>query len=611
MDLPAGQPECGIALFRSEIVIDRPWEISYDASADEFCRIYLDGECISRGPERGSAQYWFKISGKLYLAAGKHRLTAEVFAFGIKLTAYAQESVRHGFFWQDSAGLFNDWQCKVMENITFSEPFPDWGVYPRVHVGKEFSSVLDGGGDAPWQKVEFFADDRILHDRMLPEMRFEKCDKWHYDAGLVSFDHYICAYGSYRFEGHGEVQMRWSETPYVNEEYNPFVFVGDKGRRDGKFFVGNRDVFEVNGSLDWQDFHFRAGRYLEITVTGDVKISKMEFYRTGYPWKFKELPPTGSEKFDRFARMVLRTIECCTWETFMDCPFFEQLMYVGDSRITALLTYVLTDDKRLVEKALKFFAMSLQSNGMIYSHTPAKHEQMIPSFALIWVLMLRDYAEVSGNIALVRELLPAARRIMEAFPPENGWLFLDWVPTWNNGVPNGDCAINWLWCQALENQSFLENFCGNTDSAAHYLDQARKVSEKLCRENWDDKAGLFTDWNTHYDFNEHTQVLALLCDTLPPEKSRRIVDVMQNFYFVEKSSAYFSFYYLQAMCKHKQKTLFDRRVQKFLEFEDQGLDTTPENFGSETRSDCHIWSGHPLYFILKNKTEWFPAENEM
>ena len=73
---------------------------------------------------------------------------------------------------------------------------------------------------------------------------------------------------------------------------------------------------------------------------------------------------------------------------------------------------------------------------------------------------------------------------------------------------------------------------------------------------------------------------------------------MQKFYFIDKSGAYFSFYYLMAMCKHGQKTLFDRRIQKFLEFEDQGLDTTPENFGSETRSDCHVWSGHPLYFIL-------------
>ena len=599
MDLPAGHPECGIVLFAGEVEIDRPLDINYEASADEFCRICLDGKCIARGPERGSAGYWFKMTGKIHLEPGKHKLIAEVFAFGITLTAYAQESVRHGFYWHDSEKLFRNWQCKVLENISFSEPFPDWGTYPRVHVSKEFTKVSDGGGNAPWQKVEFFEDDRELHDRMLPEMRFEKYDQWQKNDTLITFDHYVCAYGSYRFEGQGEVKMRWSETPYADEEFNQFVFVGNKGNRDGKYFVGNWDVFEVDGELEWNDFHFRAGRYLEIVTSGDVKAVKIEFFRTGYPWNFKKLPPLGSPKADRFGQMVLRSIECCTWETFMDCPFFEQLMYVGDSRITALLTYMLTDDKRLVEKSLKFFAMSLQSNGMIYSHTPAKHGQMIPSFSLIWVMMVRDYAEFGGKAELVKELLPVTRRIIESFPPETGWLFLDWVPSWDNGVPKGDCAINWLLCLALENQSYLETFCGSADKAADYLEQARQLSEKLCREKWDENVGLFTDWNTHYDFNEHTQVLALLCDSLPQEKCRRMLEAMQKFYFIEKSGAYFSFYYLMAMCKHGQKVLFDRRVQKFLEFEDQGLDTTPENFGSDTRSDCHVWSGHPLYFALR------------
>lgn len=598
MDIPANHPECGIALYRSEVVLSRAAEISYEASADEFCRIYLDGECIKRGPERGLSKYWFKIDGKLHLEAGRHTLTAEVFTFGIELTAYAQESIRHGFYWQDSANLFSRWQCKTMENISFIAPYPDWGTYPKVEVSKRFTSAVEGGGDAPWQDAAFFEDDRVLHERMLPEMRFEKCDKWHKDGNMVCFDHYICAYGDYTFEGKGTVRLRWSETGYLTEEYNHFWLTGRKGVRNGKYFVGNWDTFEVDGQLHWQDYQFKSGRYLEIEITGNVEVKKMEFYRTGYPWVFRELPSLGSEKKDRFARMVQRTLECCSWETFMDCPFYEQLMYVGDSRITSLLVYELSDDRRLVEKALKFFAMGLQSNGMIYSHTPAKHGQMIPAFSLIWILMLRDYAENVGNRELVEELLPVARRIIESFPPENGWLFLDWVPSWDNGVPHGDCAISWLYCLALENQSFLETFCGNADKAAACMDHARQISERLCREKWNEESGMFTDKNTHYDYNEHSQVLALLCDSLPADKCSRLLKSMNAFLFSDRCGAFFSFYYLQAMCKHGQKVLFDRRLQQFLEFEDLGLDTTPENF-DETRSDCHVWSGHPLYFLLR------------
>ena len=322
MDLPAQQPECGIALYRSAVTIDRAMDLSYEASADEFCRIYLDGKIIARGPERGLKQYWFKITGKLHLEPGEHTLIAEVFVFGQKLTAYAQESVHGGFYWQDDRKIFNNWQCKTLENISFAEPFPDWGAYPKVRVNKAFIPAASGGGENPCREVKFFEDQRILHERMLPEMRFERYDAWQFADGMVKFDHYVCAYGDYEFTGQGTVKLRWSESPYETDEYNYFSYTGNKGKRDGKFFVGNWDEFEIDGSLHWQDFHFKAGRFLEIVTTGSVKISRMDFYRTGYPWKFKKLPEFNSEKIQRFGEMVLRSIENCSWETFMDCPFY-------------------------------------------------------------------------------------------------------------------------------------------------------------------------------------------------------------------------------------------------------------------------------------------------
>ncbi len=601
MNLPADQPECGIALYRCKITVQQATDLKYEASADEFCRLYLDGELFARGPERGSAHYWFKISGELHLAPGEHTLTAEVFAFGAKLTAWAQESVKHGFFWHDDQNVFSDWQCRKLENIDFIEPYPDWGAYPKVRVAPTFK-MAPQADDSKWEKVACFEDGRILHERMLPEMRFEKYGQWQKNGGLITFDHYVCAYGDYTFEGKGSVKLRWSETPFMTDEYNEFWYNGDKGCRNGTFFVGNWDEFEVDGSLHWQDFHFKAGRFLEIVTEGEVKISSIAFYKTGYPWQFKKLPALGSAKADRFGQMVLRTLENCTWETFMDCPFFEQLMYVGDSRISALISYMVSDDKRPVEKALRFFAMGLQDNGMIYSHTPAKQEQMIPSFSLIYILMLKDYGDFGGNAALIKELLPVARRIMEAFPPENGWFFLDWVPEWDNGVPHGDCAIKWLHCHILENMCDLESRYGDAGAAAKYDKQAQDICDELCRNKWVESAAMFSDKNTRYDFNEHAQILALLCDHLPEEICQKLLDRMQNFYFIEHAGAGFSFYYLQAMYKHRQKKLFDRRMQKFLEFEDQGLDTTPENFG-DTRSDCHVWSGHPLYFMLRNIAE--------
>ncbi|MGK4456111.1 hypothetical protein, partial [Klebsiella pneumoniae] len=64
---------------------------------------------------------------------------------------------------------------------------------------------------------------------------------------------------------------------------------------------------------------------------------------------------------DRIANLMPlmdRVLQMCAHETYFDCPFYEQLMYIGDTRLETLATYVSTDDDRLPRKALRMFAAS-------------------------------------------------------------------------------------------------------------------------------------------------------------------------------------------------------------------------------------------------------------
>ena len=36
----------------------------------------------------------------------------------------------------------------------------------------------------------------------------------------------------------------------------------------------------------------------------------------------------------------------CAHETYMDCPYYEQMMYVGDTRLEVLTTYAISRDDR-------------------------------------------------------------------------------------------------------------------------------------------------------------------------------------------------------------------------------------------------------------------------
>ena len=50
--------------------------------------------------------------------------------------------------------------------------------------------------------------------------------------------------------------------------------------------------------------------------------------------------------------LLVRGMQACAHETYFDCPYFEQMQYVGDLRLEALTQYAMTRDDRLTAKGL-------------------------------------------------------------------------------------------------------------------------------------------------------------------------------------------------------------------------------------------------------------------
>ena len=62
-----------------------------------------------------------------------------------------------------------------------------------------------------------------------------------------------------------------------------------------------------------------------------------------------------------------RTARLCANETYMDCPYYEQLQYFGDTRIQAMVTLFNTRDGHMVKNALEQGRQSMTADGLTMS----------------------------------------------------------------------------------------------------------------------------------------------------------------------------------------------------------------------------------------------------
>ena len=49
---------------------------------------------------------------------------------------------------------------------------------------------------------------------------------------------------------------------------------------------------------------------------------------------------TADPEINRMFEVGWRTARLCAMETYMDCPYYEQLQYIGDARIQAMISSV-------------------------------------------------------------------------------------------------------------------------------------------------------------------------------------------------------------------------------------------------------------------------------
>jgi alpha-L-rhamnosidase len=188
------------------------------------------------------------------------------------------------------------------------------------------------------------------------------------------------------------------------------------------------------------------------TGSESLVINELNSRFTGYPFEEKGKFITEDKGLQRIWETGWRTARLCAMDTYMDCPYYEQLQYVGDTRIQAMISLYVAGDDRLMKKAISDIAHSFIADGLTQSRYPSRDLQVIPTFSLWWVCMIHDLYMHRKDDAFIREQLNGVENVLRWYEEKmasNGilgslswWQFVDWSWPWVDsirvgGVPPG------------------------------------------------------------------------------------------------------------------------------------------------------------------------------
>ncbi|HEX2951102.1 MAG TPA: alpha-L-rhamnosidase C-terminal domain-containing protein [Armatimonadota bacterium] len=675
VDLPdRSLTQPSVALFRLRFTVDEPSTVRIHVSADNRYRLFLDGNPVGRGPERGNPQNWRFDGYTLELSPGEHTLLAQTWWLA-ENAPFAQMTIRPGFLltaedeWLErlSTGIA-PWETTIFNGITFISPGVCWGTGARLCIdGTAYPWGWENGNTGDWQPVEKLCEGMsakykneippnwLLTPSTLPAMREESqhagtvryltevatpypVDSCHHmteettqwnewllgkrtltipaqttRTAIIDLENYYCAYPKLTVSGGrgSKISLRWAEGLYEGTESEG---KGNRNEIAGKYFRGEGDVFIPDGGEDraFSTLWWEAGRYLELRITtGDEPLDLIELSlaTTGYPLQMEGHFTSSDTRLDNVIPIALRALQMCSHETFMDCPYYEQLMYVGDTRLEALTTYVMMRDDRLPRKALVSFDESRRLCGFTQSRYPSKITQIIPPFSLWWVCMVHDYLYWRNGADFVQQRLPGVRAVMEAFRQTmrddgllgvpNGWNFTDWVPGWVWGVPpkaevEPSSILNMQFALTLVKKAEMEEYFGEQELAERDRKLARSICEQVLLHFWNESRGLIADDLAQTQFSEHAQCIALLSGLLTGERKQRIADGLLHDESLARTTIYFTHYLFETYYQLGCAEQFIERLAVWFDLEKYGFTTTFEA-PEPSRSDCHAWGAHPVY----------------
>ena len=651
--------EYGVYNFRKSIDLkEKPISFNIQVSADNRYKLFVNGKIVSMGPARCDTYFWnFEtVDIAPFLLAGKNSITAIVWNEA-QYRPEAQISVRTAFILQgksEAEEILNTnetWKClcdkgyqpvpgyffaatkgqlvDMAKTIKGDWTSPDFDDTDWPKAAKLFDGKLKGASDGlAWQLVPSTLPQMELTYQRIPVLRWAvgmkvspsfPAEKQAIQVPanskvvlLLDQTFYTNAYVTLNFsKGKGAgISIGYAETLYDQEGEE--LLKSNRNDVEGKKFVGRTDSLLADGtdSQSFTSLNFRSYRYIRLIVqtkADPLIIDDLYGTFTGYPFKANYTFNSDNKEIKKILDIGWRTARLNAWETYTDCPYYEQLQYIGDTRIQAMISYYNSGDDRLARNALTLMDHSRLAEGVTMSRYPSRSTQIISTFSLWYIGMLHDYWMYRPDAGFLKDKLMGEREILTffaKFQQADGslkdlpyWRFVDWVGDmgWGPMGTDGSAAIYDIQLLlAYQWATEMEKAIGESFYSDYYSKKAAQLSETIKRKYWNTEKKLFADTNEKKGYSQHVNSLAILANLVDKDDLASVGDGLLNDKSLTQCTVYFKYYLHQALNKAGLGNDYMNWLGIWKENIKQGLTTWAEDSRLNTvRSECHAWGASP------------------
>jgi len=412
---------------------------------------------------------------------------------------------------------------------------------------------------------------------------------------------------------------------------NMFEGIQDIGRH---YTLGNLNSFRyvaTGGRQRFRSFQRRGLRYLTLTLrnhTHPVKIHWVRCLLSTYPSVERGSFRCSDPMLTKIWETGRYTLRMCSEDTFTDCPTYEQTYWVGDARNEALVNYAAYGDEPLTARCVVLPVHSLQRSVLTESQVPSGWQNVLTAWSLLWVLMVEEHFQWSGNIRTLRQAysgvignMRSCHRMLDkrGLLSIDAWNMFDWAP---QDINSRVVAHNQMFLAgALASAERLATVLNRSGDARFCREMRSKLIRSINRHLWDDKRKAYVD-SIHDDgtpsttISQQTNSLAVLYGVAGRDRAEQIakMTVRPPARAVKVGSPFAMFYILETLAHiGRHDELIGIVRDRWGAMIDAGATTFWETFpgwegGWVSRSLCHAWSAAPTWFLSRYQLGVEPLE---